>query len=126
MALALNRWNSECSQKWSRSLKEDSKTGVGLGAIKELLGTVAEGATLLRRKDKLPGEVRSTVELPVVLGQTQYTLGQQPQLLRVGQVELACQMDNLKLDGVHLCCERLGHFSWGVGCKPRDILSTCR
>lgn len=89
MALALNRWESECSQKWSWSLKDDSKTGVGLGATKELFGTVAEGATLLRRKNKLPGEVHSAVKLPVVLGQTQCALGQQPHLLRVGQVELA-------------------------------------
>lgn len=39
----------------------------------------AEGPTLLRRDDKLPGEARSVADIVVlvVLGQTQHILGQQ-------------------------------------------------
>lgn len=44
-------------------------------------------------------------------------------LLRVGQIELGCQVDDLQLNNVLLCCEGLGHFSQDIRCNPGDVLT---
>lgn len=44
-------------------------------------------------------------------------------LLRVGQVELGSQVDDLQLDNIFLCCEGLGHFPQDVRCNLGDVLT---